>query len=280
MTDQLENTLLHEEHLLLGASMEELNDSGYLVPMSYPGTDRKIHDESVTYLFDLTGLPYGLLSGSHAQNVAEMALASKLLDVGESAFEAVLFGDGSLAGFPFVMRCGEHEYCLIDLTAVDDACMEWVSTLTYFEDRGERIFDETTLEDATDYLLPLLLMGENAKTVLSDYVSSVSELPSMGEVRSVYLDQTPTIIAELPVLKDAYLILIPPVRARVFWRSFLSFACVEPGGHLKLQQKLNAQLPWLSDIKLGKIPSKGDLTVYELIRTDGQFVGMRGLLEG
>lgn len=278
MTESLNTTLLHEEHLLLGASMDELNDCGLLVPMSYPATERVSDD--ATYLFDLTGLPYALLSGPYAQDVAEMALASKRLQVGESAFEAVLFGDGSLTGIPFVMRCGEHEYCLLDLSATDDACMEWISTLTGFQDQGERLFKETTFEDATGYLAPLLLWGDVAAAVLSDYLSPGCELPLPGEVRSVQLDQTPTIITVPPNLKDAYVILIPPARARVFWRSFLSFSCVEPAGHRALQQRLATHLQWSAELTQGEKPSKEVLTAYELLRTDGQFVGMRGLLEG
>ena len=279
MTESPTTTLLHEEHLMLGALMDELNDSGLVVPMSYPGDGQQAQNDA-TYLFDLTGLPYGLLSGPYAQNVAEMALAARQLQMGECAFETVLFGDGSLVGIPFVMRCGEHEYCLLDVSATNDACMEWIATLAGFKDRGELLFENTKLEDATDFLAPLLLWGDCASAVLGDYLSVGSELPLPGEVRSVQLDQTPTIIAAPPTLKDAYVILIPPARARVFWRSFLSFACVEPAGHRLLQQKLNAQLPWLADVIPFKKPTVDTLTAYELVRIDGQFVGMRGLLEG
>ena len=56
-----DTTFLFEEHVLLGAAMEELEETGLLLPMSYPGESFETFDDA-TVLSDLTGLPYALLS--------------------------------------------------------------------------------------------------------------------------------------------------------------------------------------------------------------------------
>ena len=279
MTDTPETTALYEEHLLLGASMAPIEETDLLVPMGYPGSD-EASVEGSTLLFDLTGLPYGLLSGPEAQNVAEMTFAGPCLEVGECAFEPALFGDGSLVGLPLVLRTGEHEYCLLDLLGADDACMEWALYLTNFIQDGQRLFPGTTLEDATEFLLPLLMWGSDAPLVLNDYLSDGVTLPAPGTLVSCKLDKIPAIIAALPALSDAYLVLVPPQCARIIWRSFLSFSCLEPAGLVDLKRELMREIPW-SELAADRAKATASsLTAHQLIRTGGQFVGMRGLLEG
>ena len=280
MTDTLDTSLLHDEHLLLGASMGELWDTGLLVPMCYPGSPQSTIENGATLLFDLTGLPYALLSGSEAQNLAEMTFAGKLLSVGECAFEGVFFGDGTPVGAPFVMRTGEHEYCLLDLAAEGDACVEWVLALSLLEQGGERLFPNTKLEDATDLLVPLLLWGAEAKPVLCDYLNATDSLPRPGEVKSLHLDRILTLMAAVPNLKDAFALLVPTAAARVLWRSLLSFPMVQPAGLNDLSRELNTGLAWQCLLDGSPKPGISALKAHGLVRCDGQFVGMRGLLEG
>ena len=280
MTDAFDTTLLHDEHLLLGASMEELWDTELLVPMGYPESALCAIDAGATLLSDLSGLPYALLSGSEAQNVAEMTFAGKTLAVGESAFEGVFFGDGTLVGVPFVMRTGESEYCMLDLTATSDACMEWALALTLFEQGGSRIFPGTSLEDATEFLVPLMLWGADARAVLCDYLSGSDALPSQGEVRSLKLDRIPALVAGLEGLEDAFVLLVPTSAARVLWRSLLSFPAVTPAGHADIARELKAHLRWQGLLDGSEKPSVSAYLAHNIVRSDGQFVGMRGLLEG
>ena len=280
MIDGQDTTTLHEEHLMLGALMGTFSDTELMIPQSYPSSENYGIAQGDTILSDLTGLPYALLSGSEAQEIAEMAFGGKRLSVGESAFEPAFFGDGTLVGIPFIMRTGEHEYCLLDLVAHDDRCMEWALALTQLKQGDQRLFPESSLEDATDFLLPLLLWGKDASFVLSDYLSDGVSLPAPGQVISCKLDSIHVIVSALPGLVGSYLLLVPPSMGRVLWRSLLSFACVQPAGMKDLSRELKANLEWHTLIDDPEQASASVLTAYELIRTDGQFVGMRGLLEG
>ena len=280
MTEPQDVTLLYEEHLLLGATMGSREDLDLALPLAYPGSGTLSPSSDDTLLFDLTGLPYALLSGSEAQSIAEMCFAGPLLNVGECAFEATLFGDGSLVGVPLVLRTGEHEYCLLDLTAANDACMEWALALTHMSQGGERLFPGSSLEDATEFLLPLLLWGNEAAYVLNDYISDGNSLPKRGEVVSAKLDSIPALLASPDHLEDAYLVLVPLSYARVLWRSLLSFTCVQPAGLDDLRRELKESLSWHEMIDDPKGVTASALTAHQLIRANGQFVGMRGLLEG
>lgn len=273
------STFLYEEHLLLGALMEELEEFGLVVPASYPGEAPEL-DGSATLLSDLTGLPYALMSGSDAATVIEMACAGKELAVGECAFEAVLFGDGRLLAAPFVLRTGAGEYCLIDLSGKDDACMEWLLALSRMKQGSERIFEDVEIEDATEMLVPLLLAGPEARMVLNDYLSEGANLPEPGEVRSLALDRIQALVACVDGLEDTFIVLVPPTRSRVLWRSFLSFSCVYPIGFLTLRNLFELRLPWF-DLLGSEEPLKASqLAAHKLIRPNGQFVGMRGLIAG
>lgn len=277
MTEDM--TVLFEEHVLLGASMEELEGTDLLIPMSYP-EDSLLSDKDITVLSDLTGLPYALVSGSDSRALIELSCAGKRLEVGECSFEAVLFGDGRLIGVPLLLRTGESEYCMLDLAGTDDACMEWVLGLSNLRQGNERVFADVTLEDATDMLVPLLIMGPEAGFVLNDYLAPGEALPSSGEVKSLALDRIQALVTRVPFLDGSYIVLVPPARARVLWRSLLSFSVVNPLGHRGLKGRLKANLPWCGLIGFRDSLRTSDLAACGLIRDDGQFVGMRGLLEG
>ena len=272
-------TVLQEEHLLLGASMEEPEGLGLLVPLSYPD-EPKSPDGTETLLCDLTGFPYALVSGSDAQSLIETACAGKRLSVGECAFEAVLFGDGRIVGIPLVLRTGEHEYCLIDPCGTNDACMEWVLALSNLRQGDERVFYDVKVEDATDMLVPLMLMGTESGTVLEDYLAPGMGLPSRNEICSRTLDRIQALLACVPHIDGSYIVLIPPAYARILWRSFLSFPCVDPIGHAAMRRILSARLAWSALLDKDGAAKHADLASHGLIRTDGQFVGLRGLLEG
>lgn len=270
------STFLFEEHQLLGASMEELEGTGLLLPMSYPGEELG-HE---TILADLTGLPYALLSGSDALTLAEMACAGPLLSVGECSFEAVLFGDGRLVGTPLVFRTGDSEYCILDLASKNDACMEWLLGLSLLSQGSERVFVDANLEDASEMLVPLLIKGAQARLVLSDYLSEDARLPEPGKVRTLALDRIQALVAAPQVLEDTFIVLVPPARARALWRSFLSFPFVQPIGFYGLREMFERELPWYPLLESSEPAHAPVLAMYGLIRDKGQFVGMRGLLEG
>ena len=178
------------------------------------------------------------------------------------------------------MRTGTNEYCFIDFAATNDACMEWIMALSQMKQGSERIFPDVSFEDASDMLVPLLLRGPESRRVLSDYLSPDASLPMPGEVRSLSLDRIQALVASLNGLEDTFIVLVPPARSRVLWRSFLSFACVEPMGFVSLKRLFEQVLPWYGLLSSEEPAHERDLSNYGLIRPNGQFVGMRGLIAG
>lgn len=233
-------------------------------------------------LADLTGCTYLLVSGANAPAFSELALAGDALGVGDARFEAVLTGDGALLGAPLAIRTGDHETVVIDSTRVHESVGAWVEYLAQARDaRGIEAFPEVEVEDASEMLVPLLLLGELAREVLLDYLHNGDELPEPGTTRQLRLDAITCVVTslDLPQETPAFLLLVPPGSARILWRSLLSFTEVTPVGHRALSSLLSRILPWGSVLD-GSGParvSREQLEDWGIVREGADFVGGRGL---
>lgn len=270
--------LLHAEHELLGASFERAGE-GLRVVASYTAPDAEADAfTSGAALADLTGLPSLLISGAPAQSLAELAFAGRRLAVGESAQEALLSGDGSLLAAPLLARTGDQEYVAWDLTARAETGFAWVTFLSGIEQNGKAPFAGVEASDISTQLLPLLLAGPAADSVLTDYLHGQA-LPAAGQVASLALDRIQSLVVGLPDAPHAWLLLVPPQMARVFWRSFLSFPVVAPVGRRAVDAWLSREYDWYRVVQgPDKLALGRDrLAGLGLVREDAGFVGARGL---
>lgn len=272
---------LYAEHLLLGASFDD-DEPLLAAPPHYgdPQTERTPFVEGCA-LADLSGMTALLVSGQGSDAFVAAACANPTLAVGECAFGAVVTGDGSIASVPLVARTGDAEYLVWDASERGLMLQPWLSFLAEIEQNGFRPFGSTRVEDASDALVPLLLWGPHAQTILADYVPSIEALPAAGHVANVRLDRIECLVAHLPKAgTPCYLVLVPPAAARLLWRSLLSFAVVDPVGTTSLGAHARATIPWVetvldqSRIELGL----DQLLTWELAREEGGFVGQRALL--
>lgn len=274
--------VLYEEHVLLGASLAESAVTGGPLVMGYAG--EKNLDELLpdAVLSDLTGAAYLLVSGASSQALFSAAAAGRPLAVGEAAFEAVLTGEGRLLSVPLALRSGDHEHVLLDPTPRGAALAAWLGFLSSMERDGYAPYADASVEDASEMLVPLLLAGERSRDVLSDYVRTAGEaLPREGEVRALHLDAIPALVAHIPGPgPEEWLLLVPAQRARVIWRSLLSFAEVSPVGARAARHLLADRRPWASSL-----PAEGPVSVpraelerWGVLREGSDFVGAR-LLE-
>ncbi len=272
---------LYEEHVLLGAKLEPSEDGGDIRAMSYPSESAEL-DPGKANLADLTGSSYYLVSGKHAHELMEAGFCSNKLQVGKCAWMASLTAEGALTSIPLVVRTGNDEYALIDPSARGEVAPAWLGFLAGIEQNGFAPYEGTKLEDATRMLVPLLMAGNSARTVLSDYVEHPRDLPQPGEVKDLKLDKIGCVVAGVPVPGTSlpvFLVLVPPARARILWRSFLSFEQVAPLGAENLTRAEKYLLPWgdlLSETNQVK-PSKEQLTQWVLLRAEQDFVGARSL---
>ena len=271
--------ILRTEHEYLGAIFDDESST----PFSYPGTAQLSHAGEGAFLVDLSGLAYALVTGAEAEQLCNSAFTAEPLKVGECGFEPALTGDGGLASISFVSRTGDNEYVLLDASARGELMLTWLGFLAKIEQDGYAPYANTTVEDAADTLVPLLLAGAQARTVLSDYVSSPSELPVAGCVASLRLDSIPAVVASMPGCPqglDAYVVFVPEGSARILWRSFLSFQQVSPAGSQMLLALLESWFEWMpriADSDLIRI-NADELRQWGLLRGGQDFVGARALL--
>lgn len=272
---------LYQEHVLLGATFEPSSEGDVMRVESYP-SETRTYEKGRAYLCDLTGSTYKLVSGAAAQPLVEAVFCGKKLQVGECSWECALTAEGAATSVSLVARTGDNEYVIVDPTPRGDVVSAWIGFIAGIEQNGYAPYAGTTIEDADGMLTPLLLAGDAARGVLSDYVGHVRDLPAPGEVRSVHLDKISAVVAGAPLPGQSmpcYLVLIPPAKAVTLWRSFLSFNETAPLGSAALVRNVNALLPWgeaLSTMDQVK-PGTESLRAWGLLRSTPDFVGSRSL---
>lgn len=274
---------LYREHLLLNASFDEPEDGVAPRPQSYPGSEPLSHVSEGAFLSDLTGSTYALVSGPAAQALCESAFCGRKLAVGECAFEASLLGDAAVTSVPLCIRTGDSEYVLLDPTERGETLVSWLGFLSGIKQDGFEPYKGARVDDASEMLVPLLLVGAEARAVLSDYVKSSSDLPAPGRVSQVRLDSILCVVCGLPLSArgiTGYVVFAPKAQASVLWRSFLSFSQVSPAGTALVDKLMQAGLPWATSLaREGRIAlAEGDLRSWGLLRAEADFVGARSLL--
>lgn len=273
--------VLHNEHVLLGARFSEDDEVETPHVTSYANEVTPGEGLEGALLADLTGCAYLLVSGTSAEAFGRAMLAGRNLAVGDASFEAVLTGDGSVCSVPLALRTGDTELVLLDPTARGAALEGWARFLASVSQGDGAPLAGVEVEDAGDMLVPLLLAGAAAETVLADYVGSPADLPAPGRVSSLHLDAIPAVVARLPrvgATAPAFLVLVPPTSARILWRSLLSFREVSPVGS-EAVRALTEGLPWGS-LLLGEGPAcatSEELAGWGLLRAGEGYVGARGL---
>lgn len=272
---------LYHEHALLGATFAPSSEGDVMRAESYPNETRA-YEKGRAYLADLTGSTYKLVSGAAAQALVEAAFCGKKLKVGECAWECALTAEGAVTSVALVARTGDNEYAIVDPTPRGDVVGAWLGFLASIEQGGYAPYAESSIEDADGMLTPLFLAGDAARTVLSDYVGHVRDLPSPGQVRSLHLDKISAVVAGVPVPGQAipaFVVLVPPARAVTLWRSFLSFTETAPLGSAALLAAEQSLLPWgeaLTPMDQVK-PGAETLHAWGLLRDERDFVGARSL---
>ncbi len=272
---------LYHEHVLLGAAFAPSSEGDVMRAESYP-TEKGSYEKGCAYLADLTGSTYKLISGASAQSLVEAAFCGKKLKVGECAWQCALTADGAVTSVALLARTGDNEYALLDPTPRGDVVSAWLGFLASIEQDGYAPYADARVEDADGMLTPLLLAGDAARAVLSDYVGHVRDLPSPGQVRSLHLDKISAVVAGIEVPGQslpAFLVLVPPTRAVTLWRSFLSFTETAPLGSAALVAAEQSLLPWGEETKpMDQVkPGAQKLQAWGLLRDERDFVGARSL---
>lgn len=272
---------LHDEHAFLGAKFAQIDsDEGVLeIPAAYASPDEAEAIKTSCGLVDCSGMLTRLIHGPAATQLVETMCAGKRLQVGESAYEAELAGDGSLMSVSLVARTGDEEYGLWDISARSRLNAGWIDFVSTMEQGGFKPFAEAQVDKLDEKLLPLLLWGPSAPKVLGDYLHDGARLPERGHVANIMLDKIDCVVVGLPRIAGCWLVMVPLRMARVLWRSFLSFEEVQPVGRVALTSQLRERLSWFAALESGDQikPEAKELRQQGLLRLDRDFIGARGL---
>lgn len=272
---------LYHEHVLLGAAFSPSSEGDVMRVESYP-SETGAFEKGRAYLCDVTGSTYKLVSGAAAQSLVEAVFCGHKLRVGECAWETALTAEGAVTSVALVARTGDNEYAVVDPTPRGDVVSAWLGFIAAIEQNGYAPYSDASIEDAENMLVPLLLVGDAARAVLSDYVGHVRDLPAPGQVGSLHLDKISSVVAGIPLPGNsmpAFLVLVPPARATTLWRSFLSFNETAPIGSAALVRAEQGLLPWgealavMDQVK----PGAQALKAWGLLRDERDFVGARSL---
>lgn len=272
-------TILHEEHELLGATFVEV-DEELMAAESYVGEVSLDVQLRGCVLADLSPYTYRYVSGPDSRRMLSALTCAPELSVGECGFCPMLAGDASLVSVPLVLVTGDTEYALLDPSPRGVVAEAWLSFVEGIKQGDEVVFEEVDDLAAHTMLVPLMIAGQKADYVLSDYLMASQRPPLPGRVESLLLDRMPMIVAGIPWSLDVpgYLILVPAQVARVMWRSLLSFLAVGPLGQRGLYELL-AKLPFGKELcDTEKLPMDvKTLERWGLLREDRTFIGARGL---
>lgn len=278
-------SMLQQEHMALGAALEELEDLNVVAQYHDLETEYEALSNG-TALIDISWARLLLIQGQPLENFAQAALTCAPLKVGQASPTALLAGDGALINVDLAARTGDQELLLVDTSARFDVLDGWLDFLEHIESDGVAPYAHISHSEQTEALVCLQLTGARAQELLTDYVADKNLLPKPGRVTQVNLDIIACILIGLPTAsgsehahRASYLVLVPATYAAILWRSFLSFTYVEPVGHRAWNAAERAHVPWYEHIQKTKplmVPASV-LESWGLVRQQQNFIGARGL---
>lgn len=278
-------SMLQQEHMALGAALEELEDLSVVAQYHDLETEHEALFNG-TALIDISWARVLLIQGQPLENFAQAALTCAPLKVGQASPTALLAGDGALINVDLAARTGDQELLLVDTSARFDVLDGWLDFLEHIESDGVAPYAHISHSEQTEALVCLQLTGARAQELLTDYVADKNLLPKPGRVTQANLDKIACILIGLPTASSSehahrasYLVLVPAAYAALLWRSFLSFTYVEPVGHRAWDAAERALVPWYEHIQKTKplmVPASV-LESWGLVRQQQNFIGARGL---
>ncbi|MCI1665365.1 MAG: hypothetical protein LKI25_03225 [Atopobiaceae bacterium] len=274
--------LLYDEHALLGATFVA-DPYGVLVPDFYgDGNGEPEAFDSGCALTDVSGMRTLLVSGVSASEFVPIVATCEALQVGEVSWSLVLAGDGGIVACVLLARTGDDEYVFWCPQERASALDEWLTALAEAEQDGVRPFKGLSVADVTGRLETLLLAGPSSEEVLSDYLSDGESIPIPGHIEQLLLDSTECLAGSVTLGPDVLtLVLVPTPKARVFWRSLLSFEQVVPVGLSALWARIGSSMPGALELadEPDTHPKPAEAGLESLMRGNHDFVGARGLVK-
>lgn len=273
-------TPLTQEHGYLGAELEP-DPNGVLTPSYYgDATGEPEAFAEGCALADITGTVGSVIEGADAGAFVSMAFAGPVPGPGQLVESVALRGDGTVVS-PVLVACLGPYYGFWAPAETSEQLTDWLEGVAAIEQAGQKAFADVTISHAAA-TVTLLLAGPGSEKVLADYLAPGASLPPAGFIANLALDKIPVVCGRTPVNGRTWTLLwVPEARARVLWRSFLSFEQVTPVGTSAVWGQIEAAAPGIGDVldepDAQILPAGCGLA--GLLRPAGGFIGARALTE-
>lgn len=159
---QIQKTVLYDQHVSLGAQMVEFG--GWMMPIQYPPGIIQEHlaTRKRAGLFDVSHMGRCAIRGKHALAFLQHVLSNNAaaLDVGKSQYTVILNERGGAIDDAYLYRFTEDEYLLVVNAA--NRGKNW----EHFQSQL-KAFEQVEIIDQTSALSMLSLQGPLSKEILS-----------------------------------------------------------------------------------------------------------------
>jgi len=213
---ELKQTVLHPEHVALGASFTDFG--GWDMPVRY-GSDLAEHHAVRTSagLFDISHMAEIMVSGAQAGEFLDYALVnpSSEIAIGRAKYSLICADNGGVIDDLIVYRLDETEYLVVANAG---------NRFNVVEALEARIggFDKVTMKDESDDWALIALQGPQSASILSSVTNA--DLDSLK-----YYAITPAVVGGMNVLigrtgytgEDGFELFTPAREARAMWRLLL-----------------------------------------------------------
>lgn len=276
MTQALNRTPLHAEHVALGARMVPF--AGYEMPIQYPAGITAEHQavRSAAGLFDVSHMGQVEVSGPDARDFVQFATSNDIdrAAVGQAQYTLLLNENGGIIDDLLVYRFADH-YLLVVNAANRSKDLTHLQALTFGYD--------VTLVDRTHERALLALQGPRAATILARVVGGAVLELGYYRFETFEIEGIPVMVSRTGYTgEDGFEMYLPSHAAVDLWRSLLRVGRpdgLQPAG-LGARDSLRLEMGYpLYGNELGEDRSPLESGLSWIVKLDqGDFLGRDALL--
>ena len=282
--DKLLKTVLHDQHVQLGAQMVEFG--GWDMPVQYESgiVQEHLSTRKQAGLFDVSHMGRFIISGKNALAFLQHVLTNNAaaIEIEEGQYTMIPNEHGGAIDDAYLYRFVEDEYLLVVNAANRER--DWTHFMTLREK-----FDPVSIADHTQKLAMLSLQGPKAKDILTAILDS-GQLPEplRNSLSTVLINGRPVLVARSGYTGEpiCFELFVERENAPTVWNLLIEKGVAPVGLGARDTLRLEAVLP-LYGHELGPDPEDTDIPIFacSLARfavsfspLKGEFIGRQPLL--
>ncbi len=274
MTDaSLSRTVLHEEHIALGARMVPF--AGYAMPVQYAGVLAEARAvRSAAGAFDVSHMGRLFLEGADARALLDWIHTGGVPEttpIGRARYGLICNEAGGIIDDAIVYRLGEERFMLVANAANAARVRAWMECW-----RADR-FPNATLADRTADVAMIALQGPDAVRIAADVAGFDPSAARPFTVEEAQVMGAPTLIARTGYTGEDGVEMMPPSeRAPALWRALLAAGAAPCGLAARDALRLEAGL-LLHGADMDESANPIEAGLRRFVRLDRDFCGADAL---